>query len=115
MMAQIAQGDESIGVEDLPQEVIDALPDDIREEIISGARDQIPEDVVEQLTPSIANQIPDGVVSTAVDNPGTSAILVVLAVLFVAGTIWGLIKGFIKLALLLGVVALGLWFFVFAG
>jgi len=115
MMAQIAQGDESIDVLDLPQDVIDALPDDIREEILSGARDQIPEDVVGQLTPDIANQIPDSVVSTAVGNPGTTAILIVLALLFVAATIWGIIKGFIKLAIVAGLVAAGLWFFVLGG
>lgn len=115
MMAQIAQGDESIGVEDLPQEVIDALPDDIREEIISGARDQIPEDVIEQLTPDVADQIPDGLVSAAADNPGVSALLIVLAILFVVGTIWGIVKGFIKLAIVLGLIAAGLWFFVLGG
>jgi len=45
-MAQYAQSDESTDVEDLPPEVIDALPDDIRQEIIDGVRDKIPVDVV---------------------------------------------------------------------
>lgn len=115
MMAQIAQGDESTDVLDLPQDVIDALPDDIREEIISGARDQIPENVVEQMTPDLADQIPDSLVSTAADNPGATALLIVLALLFVAATIWGIIKGFIKLAIVAGLVAAALWFFVLGG
>ena len=111
-MAQIAQGDESIEVEDLPQEVIDALPDDIREEIISGARDQIPEDVVDTLTPDIADQIPDGLVGAAAGNPGLTAIIVVIALLSVGGAILGAIKGFIKMAVFLGLVAAAAGFFV---
>ncbi len=111
-MAQIAQADESIEVEDLPQEVIDALPDDIREEIISGARDQIPEDVVDTLTPDIADRIPDSLVDTAAVNPGLTAVVVVIALLSVGGAIMGAIKGFIKMAVLLGVIAAVAWFFV---
>lgn len=115
IMPQIAQGDESIAVEDLPQEVIDALPDDIREEIISGARDQIPEDVVEQLTPDIADRIPDGLVDTAGANPTLTAVVVVIALLSVGGAIMGAIKGFIKVAIFLGLIAAAAWFFVLGG
>ena len=111
-MAQIAQSDESVDVEDLPQDVIDALPDNIREEIISGVRDQIPEDVIDQLTPDIANQIPDSVIDTAAGNPGLTAILIVLGLLFVVGAVWGVIKGAIKIAIILGLIAAGIWFFV---
>ena len=92
-MAQIAQADESTDVDDLPQEVIDALPDDIRQEILDGARDQIPEDVVADLTPDIADQIPDSVVGAATANPGITAVIVVIGLLAVAGAVWGAIKG----------------------
>lgn len=113
-MAQIAQSDESTDVDDLPQEVIDALPDDIRQEILDGARDQIPEDVVADLTPDIANQIPDSVVGVASSNPGLTAVIVIIGLLAVGGAIWGAIKGFLKVAIGLGVIAAIVWFWFFA-
>ena len=114
-MAQIAQSDESTDVEDLPQEVLDALPEDIRQEILDGARDSIPEDVVADLTPDIANQIPDSVVDVAASNPGLTAVIVVIGILAVAGAIWGAIKGFLKIAIGLGILAAIVWFYFFAG
>lgn len=113
-MAQIAQSDESIEVEDLPQDVIDALPEEIRQEILDGVRDQIPEDVVEQLTPDVADQIPDSLVGAASSNPGLTAVILVIALLAVAGAIWGAIKGFLKVAIGLGLIAAIAWFFFFA-
>ena len=113
-MAQIAQSDESTDVDNLPQEVIDALPDDIRQEILDGARDQIPEDVVADLTPDIANQIPDSVVGVASSNPGLTAVIVIIGLLAVGGAIWGAIKGFLKVAIGLGVIAAIVWFWFFA-
>lgn len=113
-MAQIAQSDESTDVDDLPQEVIDALPDDIRQEILDGARDQIPEDIVADLTPDIANQIPDSVVGVASSNPGLTAVIVIIGLLAVGGAIWGAIKGFLKVAIGLGVIAAIVWFWFFA-
>ncbi len=113
-MAQIAQSDESTDVDDLPQEVIDALPDDIRQEILDGARDQIPEDVVADLTPDIADQIPDSVVGVASSNPGLTAVIVIIGLLAIGGAIWGAIKGFLKVAIGLGVIAAIVWFWFFA-
>lgn len=114
-MAQIAQTDESIEVEDLPQDVIDALPDEIRQEILDGVRDQIPEDVVAQLTPDIASQVPDSLVGAATGNPGVTAVIVVIALIAVAGAVWGAIKGFLKIAIGLGLLAAVAWYFIFAG
>lgn len=110
-MAQFAQADESIDVEDLPPDVLDALPDDIRQEILDGARDQIPEDVVESLTPDVADQIPDSLVGAASSNPGLTAVIVVIALLAVAGAVWGAIKGFLKVAIGLGILAAIIFFF----
>jgi len=114
IMPQIAQGDESIEVDDLPQDVIDALPDDIREEILEGVREQIPEDVVEQLTPEIADQIPSSLVGAASANPGLTAVIVIIGVLAVLGAIWGAIKGFLKVAIGLGIVAAVVWWYFLA-
>ncbi len=114
-MAQIAQGDESTITDDLPQEVLDALPDDIREEIESGVRDQIPENIVDDLTPDIANQIPSGLVGAATSNPGLTAVILIIAVLAVMGAIYGAIKGFLKVAIGLGIIAAIAWFFFFNG
>ena len=113
-MAQIAQADESIDVEDLPPDVIDALPDDIRQEILDGARDQIPEDVVETLTPDIQNQIPDSLVGVASANAGLTAVIVIIGLLALAGAVWGAIKGFLKVSIGLGILAAVVWFFFFA-
>ena len=112
-MAQFAQSDESTDADNLPQEVLDALPDDIRQEILDGARDQIPEDVVADLTPDVADQIPDSVVSVASANPGLTAVIVVIGLLAVAGALWGAIKGFLKVSIGLGIIAAVAWFWFF--
>ena len=113
-MPQFAQADESTDADDLPQEVIDALPDDIREEILTGVRDQIPQDVVEDLQPDIADQIPDSLVGAASSNPGLTVVIVVIGLLAIAGAVWGAIKGFLKVAIGLGVLAAIVWYYFLA-
>jgi len=113
-MPQFAQADESTDADDLPQDVIDALPPDIREEILTGVRDQIPQDVVEDLQPDIADQIPDSLVGAASSNPGLTAVIVVIGLLAIAGAVWGAIKGFLKVAIGLGVLAAIVWYYFFA-
>ncbi len=113
-MPQFAQGDESTDVDDLPQDVIDALPEDIRQEILDGVRDQIPQDVVEDLRPDIADQIPDSFVGAASSNPGLTAVVVVIGLLALAGAVWGAVKGFLKVAIGLGILAAIVWFYFFA-
>ena len=113
-MAQFAQSDESIEVEDLPPDVLEALPDEIRQEILDGARDQIPEDVVESLTPDVADQIPDSLVGAASSNPGLTAVIVIIGLLALAGAVWGAVKGFLKVSIGLGILAAVVWFFFFA-
>lgn len=114
-MPQNAQADESTDVEDLPQSVIDALPADIRQEILDGARDQIPQDVVEDLRPDIADQIPDSLVGAASSNPGLTAVIVIIGLLAVAGAVWGAVKGFLKVAIGLGLIAAVVWWYFFSG
>ncbi|MFT7650767.1 MAG: hypothetical protein ACI8Y4_005542 [Candidatus Poriferisodalaceae bacterium] len=114
-MPQNAQADESTDVDDLPQQVIDALPEDIRQEIIDGVREQIPEDVVADLRPDIADQIPDSLVGAATMSPGLTAVIVVIGVLAVAGALWGAVKGFLKVAIGLGIIAAFVWFYFFSG
>ena len=93
--------------------MIDALPDDIREEIISGARDQIPENVVDELPVDIADQIPDSLVGAATSNPGLTAVVVIIGLLALAGAVWGAVKGFLKVAIGLGLIAAIAWYFFF--
>ena len=117
-MAQNAQSDESIDADDLPQEVIDALPEDIRQEILDGVRDQIPEDIVETLDPGVADLIPDSSIGdaatdVAASNPALTAVIVVIGLLALAGAVWGAIKGFLKVAIGLGILAAIVWFFFF--
>jgi len=113
-MPQNAQADESTDAEDLPPEVLDALPDDIRQEIIDGVRDQIPEDVIADLRPDLADQVPDSLVGAAASNPGLTAVIIIIGVLAVMGAVWGAIKGFLKVAVILGVLAAIAWFWFFA-
>ncbi len=115
MMAQIAQSDESTDIEDLDPEVLEALPDDIRQEIIDGVRDQIPTDVVEQLPDSVADKVPDTLVEAASMSPGLTAVVVLIGLAALGGAVWGAIKGFLKVAVILGVVAAVAWFFFFSG
>ncbi len=115
IMPQNAQADESTNVDDLPQEVINALPPDIRQEILDGARDQIPEEVIQDLRPDIAAQIPDSLVGAASTNPGLTAVVVLIGLLAVAGAVWGAVKGFLKVAIGLGLIAAVVWWYFLSG
>ena len=114
-MAQYAQADESTEIDELPPEVLDALPPDIRQEILDGARDKIPDDVVEDLRPEIANQVPDSLVDAASTNPGLTAVVILIGLAAVAGAIYGAIKGFLKVAVVLGVIAAVVWWYFLSG
>jgi len=114
-MPQNAQVDESTDVNDLPQEVIDALPADIRQEILDGARDRIPEEVIDDLRPDIADQIPDSLVGAASSNPSLTAVVVIIGILAVAGAIFGAVKGFLKVAIGLGLIAAVVWWYFLSG
>lgn len=114
-MPQNAQADESTNVDDLPQEVIDALPPDIRQEILDGVRDQIPQEVIQDLRPDIADQIPDSLVGAASSNPGLTAVIVLIGLLAVAGAVWGAVKGFLKVAIGLGIIAAVVWWYFLSG
>ena len=114
-MPQNAQADESTDVDDLPQEVIDALPPDIRQEILDGVRDQIPEEVIQDLRPDIADQIPDSLVGAASSNPGLTAVIIIIGLLAVAGAVWGAVKGFLKVAIGLGLIAAVVWWYFLSG
>ena len=70
--------------------------------------------MVADLTPDIADQIPDSVVGAATANPGITAVIVVIGLLAVAGAVWGAIKGFLKVAIGLGILAAIAWFWFFA-
>ncbi len=114
-MPQNAQADESTDVGDLPQDVIDALPPDIRQEILDGVRDQIPEEVIQDLRPDIADQIPDSLVGAASSNPGLTAVIIIIGLLAVAGAVWGAVKGFLKVAIGLGLIAAVVWWYFLSG
>gem|GEM_PF-373632 len=114
IMPQNAQADESTDVDELPQEVIDALPEDIRQEILDGVRDQIPQEVIADLRPDIADQIPDSLVTAAASNPGLSAVIIVIGLLAVFGALWGAVKGFLKVAIGSGLLAAIVWYYFFA-
>lgn len=114
-MPQNAQADESTDIDELPDEVIDALPADIRQEILDGVRDQIPEEVIQDLRPDVADQIPDSLVGAASSNPGLTAVIVVIGLLAVAGAVWGAVKGFLKVAIGLGLIAAVVWWYFFSG
>ena len=115
MMAQRAQADESTPLEDLPPEVIDALPPEIVDQLRDGTLDRIPAETMEQLRPDIADRVPDSVAAVASDNPGLAAVLVVIGILAVFGAIWGAAKGFLKVSIVLGLIAAGAWYLFIRG
>lgn len=112
-MAQHAQADESNPVDQLPPEVIEALPQDILTGLEDGTLDRIPAETLEKLTPDVADRVPDSLAEVASDNPGLAIILVLIGLASIAGAIWGAIKGFLKVAILLGVIAAVAWYWFF--
>lgn len=112
-MAQTAQSDESTPLEQLPPEVIEALPPEIVDQLRSGELDRIPADTLEELRPDLADRVPDSVAEVASDNPGLAVVLVLIGILAILGAIWGAMKGFLKVAIFFGLVAVVAWFVFF--
>ena len=115
IMAQYAQSDESTPLDELPADVVDALPDDIVEQLKDGTLDKIPTETLEQLTPDVADRVPDSLSEAASSNPGLTAVVLVIALLSLAGAVYGAIKGFLKVAIVLGLVAAIAWWFFIRG
>ena len=114
-MPHNALADESTDADALPQEVIDALPENIRQDSFYGARDQIPMEAVEDLRPDLAGQITDSAADAASSNPGLTAVVVVIGLLAVVGAVWGAVKGFLKVAIGLGLIAAVVWWYFLSG
>lgn len=114
-MAQTAQTDESTPLDQLPAEVIEALPPDIVEQLESGAIDRIPAETLEELRPDLADRVPDSVAEVASDNPGLAAVMIIIGIAAVFGAIWGAMKGFLKVTVVLGIVAAVAWYLLFRG
>jgi len=114
-MAQTEDVDESTPLDELPQEVIDALPADIVEGLRDGTLDQIPSETMEKLTPDVADRVPDSLAEAASANPGLTIVLLLIGLAAVAGAIWGAVKGFLKVAIFLGIIAAVAWYFFFRG
>jgi len=115
IMPHNALADESTDADALPQEVIDALPENIRQHSFYGARDQIPMEAVEDLRPDLAGQITDSAADAASSNPGLTAVVVVIGLLAVVGAVWGAVKGFLKVAIGLGLIAAVVWWYFLSG
>jgi hypothetical protein len=54
----------------------------------------------------------DGAASS---NPSLTAVVVIIGLLAVAGAIWGAIKGFLKVAIGLGLIAAAVWWYFLSG
>ena len=109
-MAQTAQTDESSPLDRLPQDVIDALPPDIVQQLESGELDKIPTETLEEMRPDLAERVPDSVAEVASDNPGLAVVLVLIGIAGVLGAIWGAMKGFLKVTIVLGIIAAVAWY-----
>ena len=112
-MAQHAQADESNPIDRLPPEVVEALPPDIVDRLENGELDRIPTEALEELRPDLVDRVPDSLAEAASDNPGLAVVLVLIGIAAVLGAIWGAAKGFLKVAVVLGVVAAVAWFLFF--
>jgi len=94
-------------IENIPPEVLEKLPADVVEKLKSGVLDKIPQEVLEKLPASLLDQIPSGLKEAAAANP----LFAVVGVVAVLGFIWGMVKGLLKLAIILAGLAAAAWFF----
>ncbi len=103
-------------LDDLPPEVVEQLEDlepQLVKDLREGNIDQIPDEVVERLPADVADKIPDSLTDAAVANPGLTVVLVLIGLAALGGAVWGAIKGFLKVAIGLGIIAAIAWFWFF--
>jgi len=59
--------------------------------------------------------VPDSLVDAASSSPGLTAVIVLIGLVAVAGAVWGAVKGFLKVAIILGVIAALTWWYFLSG
>lgn len=94
-------------LDELPQRVIDRLPDDVVAGLRDGTIDEIPRDVVEQLPARLQERIPDDLIASATTSTGLTIAIVVLILLGLAGFVYGMMKRLVLLAVVFAAVAVG--------
>lgn len=93
-------------VDKIPEEVLDRLPDDVRQKLEDGVIDKIPEEVVERLPENLQDKIPPGLIEAASANP----VFALIGVLALAGFAYGVFKSAMKAAVFFGALAALAWF-----
>jgi len=99
-------------LDELPQRVIDRLPDDVVAGLREGTIDEIPRDVVDSLPARLQDRIPDDLIASATSSTGLTIALVVLILLGLAGFAYGMVKRLAMLAVIFALIAVGvfIWF-----
>lgn len=90
-------------IEQLPAELRDRFPDVVND-LRSGAIEEVPEAVLNQLPTNVVDRIPESLLGSDV-NMTFVIVLVAIAVLCLAGFLWGVSKAAIKAALFFAVAA----------
>ena len=93
-------------VDKIPQEVLDRLPDDLRDKLESGEIDKIPQDIIDNLPEGLRDSVPPGLIDAATSNP----LFAVIGVLALAGFAYGVFKSAMKSAIFFGLLAALAWF-----
>lgn len=94
-------------VDKIPEEVLERLPADVRQQLEDGEIDKIPQDIVDRLPEGLQDSIPPGLIEAASANP----MFAVIGVLALAGFAYGVFKSAIKAAVFFGALAALSWFF----
>lgn len=98
-MAQLAHPDESDASDPIDPWSEGGVTDQVQ------SHTSIPSDDI------VALQVRDSLSEDASSNPGLAIVLAVIGVASLAGAVLGAIKGFVKVAVILGLLAAGAWFF----
>jgi len=108
-LLQLAQ----VKIEDLPPDLVDALPDDVLQQLKDGVLDKIPADVINSLPGAIQDKIPDGLIQAAAVDTTFGKILLAIAILAVIGFIIGVVKSAVKWMIYSAILAVVAWYLFF--
>jgi hypothetical protein len=102
-----------VNIDEIPPEVVDQLPPDVVDQLRDGLLDKIPDDIVDQLPEAVQDNIPEGLLEAASSNPAFTKVLLAIAVLAVAGFVFGVVKSAVKWMLYSAILGAAAWYFFF--
>ncbi|MDG1845703.1 MAG: hypothetical protein P8J01_04840 [Acidimicrobiales bacterium] len=94
---------------ELSKEILELLPLDIRDKIFSGEIKKLPDNVVDAIPVSVSEQIPPSLIEAVNANPTLTLILVIAGTFGVIGFAYGVMKSGFKSAFFFGAIAIAAW------